>query len=394
MDLSKTNRLKKILVLLYLVFFSFGQLAGIRPVLLGRAIPLFFCDVTASLFGALVLLEKGRFPKIWSSIKNFILFIGFSLLFSLLIFDPIDIIFGALYAVRVVAYSYFFLGIYRLSRNNPKIKSFLFSALLYLCLFIAIFGLFQYYNYPDVRPFVVWGWDDHLYRLVGTFLDPGFTSIFLVFGFLLGLAAAQIFREKKYLIILGVFLFALALTYSRAGYTALLAGVGTFFLAKRSLKKCLFVLILFVTIIFVIPSFGSEGVKLGRTKSIFARMGSYSEGIALLKQSPVFGIGFNNLCVAKEKFLNQPRNFGSHACSGIDASLLMLLSTTGVAGTLSFIYLLYRVLRAISNDLFGLIFKSSLMAIIIHSLFINSLFYPWVMGYFSVLLAISIREKN
>lgn len=394
MDLSKKDRLKGILLFLYLAFFAFGQILGVRITFLGRPVPLFFCDVIAGMFGILVFFEKGSFPKFWFQIKNFIWVTIFSLLFSLTIFKPFEVLTGALYGVRIVAYALFFVGIFRLVRKSQKIKAFLFAAILYISLFIAIFGLFQYVFYPDVRPFTVWGWDDHLFRLVGTFMDPGFTSIFLVFGFLVTLAQFLLTRKKRYLFSLGIFLLSLALTYSRAGYVALFAGVGTFLLARKNLKKIFMVLIAFAAIVLLIPSFGSEGVRLGRTKSIFARLESYSQAITIFSKSPVFGVGFNNLCIAKEKFLGQPRNFESHACSGVESSFLLILATTGIFGFVSFSYLIFMVFRLVPKDIYGLTFSSCLVALLFHSLFVNSLFYPWVMGYLGILLGVSFKEKN
>ena len=194
--------------------------------------------------------------------------------------------------------------------------------------------------------------------------------------------------------VLAVFILALALTYSRAGYVAFLGGILTFLLAKKSLKKVLVIMGLFAFIVLLIPSFGSEGVHLGRTKSIFARLESYSEAIKLTAKSPVFGVGFNNLCVAKDKFLGQTANFQSHACSGIESSLLMLLATSGVVGIIVFVYLIYWIIREIPKDIYGLTFISSLVALLLHSLFVNSLFYPWVMGWMGLLLGVSFKEKS
>jgi len=392
MDLSKTKKLKEFLLFAYLALFPFGQLLSIRTNVLGYILPLHPADIIAGLLGAGVLIYKEKLPMLFAPIKNFLWFLFFSLVFSLSIFKPLEILPGALYTFRLAAYSLFFAAAFLLVQKSEKIKAFVFSSLTYIGFFIAIFGLFQYFFYPDVRPFTVWGWDDHLFRLVGTFLDPGFTSIFLVFGFLATLAKFFISRDKKLLLVLAVFILALALTYSRAGYVAFLAGVLTFLWAKKNLKKVLVIMGLFAFIVLLIPSFGSEGVRLGRTRSIFARLESYSEAINLTSKSPVFGVGFNNLCIAKDKLLGQPANFESHACSGIESSLLMILATTGVMGLIVFAYLIYWIVKKIPKDIYGITFISSLVALLFHSLFVNSLFYPWVMGWMGLLLGVT--KKN
>lgn len=394
MDLSKTKKLKEFLLFAYLALFPFGQLLSIRTGVLGFSIPIHPADIIAGLLGAGILIQKEKFPKFFAPIRNFLWILFFSLVFSLSIFRPLEVLPGALYALRLAAYSLFFAASFILVQKSERVKAFVFSALTYIGFFIAVFGLFQYFFYPDIRPFTVWGWDDHLFRLVGTFLDPGFTSIFLVFGFLAALAKFFINRDKKLLAVLAVFILALALTYSRAGYVAFLAGILTFLFAKRNLKKALVIAGLFAMIVLLIPSFGSEGVRLGRTKSIFARLESYSEAVSIASKSPVFGMGFNNLCIAKDKFLGQPVNFESHACSGIESSLLMILATTGIIGLIVFAYLIYWIVREIPKDIYGVTFISSLVALLVHSLFVNSLFYPWVMGWMGLLLGVSFKEKN
>ena len=394
MDLSKTKKLKEFLLFAYLALFPFGQLLSIRTNVFGFSVPFHPADIIAGLLGVGVLIYKGKLPTFFAPIKNFLWVLFFSLVFSLSIFKPVEVLPGALYALRLAAYSLFFAACFRIVQKSEKVKAFVFSSLAYIGFFIAVFGLFQYFFYPDVRPFTIWGWDDHLFRLVGTFLDPGFTSIFLVFGFLATIAKLFINRDKKLLVVLAVFILALALTYSRAGYVAFLGGILTFLLAKKSLKKVLVIMGLFAFIVLLIPSFGSEGVHLGRTKSIFTRLESYSEAIKLTAKSPVFGVGFNNLCMAKDKFLGQTANFQSHACSGIESSLLMLLATTGVTGLIVFVYLIYWIVRKVPKDIYGLTFISSLVALLLHSLFVNSLFYPWVMGWMGLLLGVSFKEKS
>ena len=83
---------------------------------------------------------------------------------------------------------------------------------------------------------MIWGWDDHLYRLIGTFLDPGFTAIILVFGFLTSLAyylkpaAPKGGFKNKYFLLISIFLFvSILFTYSRAGYIALIVGMGIYY---------------------------------------------------------------------------------------------------------------------------------------------------------------------
>jgi len=125
-----------------------------------------------------------------------------------------------------------------------------------------------------------------------------------------------------------------------------------------------------------------------------ARLLNYSQTIKIIEKSPLFGIGFNNLCLAKETFLENNER-GLHSCSGSDSSLLLILATTGVVGFIIFLWCLGSLFHLIaSKSLYGKVLLASSIALFIHSLFVNSLFYPWVMGWMAVLLAVSLKESK
>lgn len=388
------DRIREILIFAYLILFPFGQLASARINLFGVNVPLHVADIIVGILAVSVLLGKNKYPGIFKYLNNFLWVLIFSFLFSFAFFAPNQMLVGGLYLVRIIAYGLFFVAVYDFIRGSDKRRTFLFSSLTYISFFIAIFGLFQYFFYPDVRAFTIWGWDDHLYRLVGNFLDPGFSAIFLVFGFLATLAQISITKDKKLILVLGILLFSLAVTYSRAGYIALLAGVSFFLLAKNNLKKIIYIAIPFILFLILIPSYGSEGVRLGRVRSIFARVENYSQASQIFTASPVFGIGYNNICIAKEKYLGAEADYQSHSCSGFDASLLVVLVSSGIVGLMVFLDLIIKLFTKVPVNTYSLVFKSSLVALLFNSLFINSLFYPWVMGFMGILLAVSLKEKS
>ncbi len=89
---------------------------------------------------------------------------------------------------------------------------------------LAILGLGQYFCCPDTRFLEGMGWDDHYYRLIGTWFDPAFTALGLVLGWLWvhlvaknGLLKLNKSWARKIELLL---LLALILTYSRSGYLA------------------------------------------------------------------------------------------------------------------------------------------------------------------------------
>ncbi len=90
-----------------------------------------------------------------------------------------------------------------------------------------------------------------------------------------------------------LFGYALMLTYSRGGFLALLAGLGTLFYLKFGSKKTILLGLLFLPALLV--------VFAGRMTSISADEGTgqtriqlWSDGLYIFRMSPLFGIGMDN----------------------------------------------------------------------------------------------------
>jgi hypothetical protein len=99
------------------------------------------------------------------------------------------------------------------------------------------------------------------------------------------------------------------------------------------------------------------------------------------------------MCRARVQLLGQV-DLNSHACSGSASSLLLILATTGVLGFIIFVNLIYKLIADLAKNTYGLTFLSCLVAVLVHSLFVNSLFYPWVMGWMGLLLSISLKPSK
>ncbi len=389
MDITKRDKITEWLVFAYLILFPFGQIIRLNLNLGGRVVPLHPTDVIAGFYLLIFFLGHTEKPKFYQLAKNFIWAGLFSLIFSFVLFKTTAIIFGGLYLLRFSAYLAFSLILWDLIKRKDFLKERLFNSLIIVSLITAIFGWVQYFFFPDVRPLLEWGWDEHLFRLIGTFLDPGFISLILVFGFLQSLAKYNQTRNKKILLLLPVFLFSLAFTYARAGYLALIAGILTLSVLQKKIKLALFFLFFFFLIVINLPKPAGEGVNLVRVNSVYARLTNYGEITAIIKQSPLLGVGFNNLCLAKEKFLGTV-NENSHACSGSDLNILGILAMTGIVGTIIFLRMLAGIVKEAKKGFYGKVFLGAGSALIVHSFFVNSLFYPWAMGYLGILLAISL----
>jgi hypothetical protein len=70
----------------------------------------------------------------------------------------------------------------------------------------------------------------------------------------------------------------------------------------------------------------------------------------------------------------------------------MVLATTGLVGFMVLISAVKRIADNLKNSKHLILLSSCFAALLIHSLFSNSLFYPWVMGYFIVLLSVGIKD--
>lgn len=280
----------------------------------------------------------------------------------------------------------------------------------------AIFGVVQYLLFPDLRYLRYFGWDDHYFRMTGTFLDPNFFGLIMVIGLGLELLAgshpeagksaegsppatlyvamragrsktvdasldssvASPFRNDTKTNWLRVifYLFCLALTYSRASWVAWLILLVSWTISRifcepikfdpfyllrvlfrplKLLTTCFLLLATFLIFYFVPKPYG-EGGNLLRTASVVARENNWSQSWQIIKENPVFGVGFNNYQLASPNHTKA------------DNSLLLVWATTGIFGFAAFVWLIFRI------QPFWLI-----LPIVIHSFFNNSLFYPWVM---------------
>jgi len=229
-----------------------------------------------------------------------------------------------------------------------------------------IFGLIQYFIWPDFTYFDVNNWDPHLYRLISTYFDPTFTGLIYLF-FLIKIFLNKNIPYRRLLLIITYT--ALALTYSRSTYLSLVFAFGYISFRYQKISIFLTSLILILTTIFLLPRQPGEGTKLERTSSIKAKIENYQEGIALFQKQPLFGLGYNSL-----PFFKQTNSEFSHANAGFDSSLLTILITTGVIGGSLFIFGLKKIF--IQSDIST---KSCFIALIVHSLFANSLLYPWTL---------------
>ena len=316
-----------------------------------------------------------------------IAFISLLLNISNLSLDKLFVSF--LYLLRWISYLLLFFIVKDFDINyKKKIPYFmLFSGTI-----VVLGGYIQFFLYPSLRNLYYLGWDEHLYRMFSSFLDPNFLGTFLVLLLLLilGFFYKYLKERKLYLsLILSVLgittLIATYLTYSRSALVMLIVSLASFLFLIGKKKIILISILGLILIIFLIPkSFKTEGTNFLRTASSEARIGSAEIAFKIFQGSPFYGVGFNAYRYAQNKYgLDNKDWMITHSGAGTDNSFLFVLATTGVIGFASFIYFIlsFFVLakKNLKKNIFSIILFSSLAGLIVNSLFINSLFYVFIL---------------
>jgi glycosyltransferase involved in cell wall biosynthesis len=387
----------------YLVLFPFGQLARVPLQLIKLPevhlyltdVVMFLIVISWGIWRFLLVKKKCQLPPLAKPIFLFSLIAAISLMVNAPLLSGREVMVAGLYLFRWLVYAGIYFVIFDLKGHfNWLNRQNLINFLLVVGVAVAVFGLIQYILYPDLKALEVLEWDPHYYRVVGTFLDPGFTGIILALTLIL-LYSTYINicvvepgnkREKMMILVSGLAVYvALALTYSRASWLAYLVGMGVISIMKKSLNFFVSILLVGVVTVLLLPRPAGEGGKLERAYSIEARIQNWRQTLTITKDHPIFGVGFNAYRYAQRNygFLDEEKWQVSHAGAGADSSLLFVLATTGIFGFFAYFWIWLKSL--ITN--YELLITASIIALLVHSLFLNSLFYPWIMSWMWILLA-------
>jgi hypothetical protein len=360
----------KIGITILFISLLFGQVGAFMP---APGVAFYAHDVVVCILlaiGVVHMLKKRRLivPRLFWPIVSFGIVGSVSLLFVLLRFAPWQVGQGSLYLVRWIFYSLVYMGVVQM----PTMSAFLLRGLYITGSAFSVIGLLQYVLYPNLRNLWYLGWDPHYYRLFGTFLDPNFAGLFILLTFLLG-CVRPVFGKWRW-VAQGINLVALYLTYSRGSYVAILVA-GLVWIAVSKRWNILWYLMAAVALIILIPRPGGDTLRLLRVDSTVSRVNNWQDTLQLIQRSPIVGHGFNTLRFIERKgILQRPGDPLSRAAAGVDNSFLFLLATTGVIGLGIYCWLLWKG-RGMTRASHAAI----LAAIVVHSQFINSLFYPWIM---------------
>lgn len=382
----------------YLVLLPFGQLTRVPLFFLGSEVHFYMTDVVLLLlllsWGIWRLRQKKKkyqLPPLALPIFSFAVISLLSLGVASPLLSNREVMVSGLYLGRWLVYAGLYFVVFDVRRRWFKTADWL-KFLVIIGVTIAFFGFVQYFLYPNLKALEVLEWDPHYYRLVSTFLDPGFTGLILVLCLII--LVNLFFRNRNnWWLILGsaVVYVALVLTHSRSSYLAFLVGIGIVSWLRKNAKLFVISLVILLLSLLVLPQPKGEGGKLTRTYSIVDRFESWQNALTIIKDHPLLGVGFNAYRYAQRDygFLEEEKWQESHAGAGADSSLLFVLATTGVLGLVGYLwYLISAGFLAFwqRRRVIGIVCLASLGAVVAHSFFLNSLFYPWIMGWLAILL--------
>lgn len=366
------------------LLFIFSFLAGHLATLVLPGAKWSFLDIWAAVSVVLVLLHGVLYRQRVRGLllPAIIAFVAVSVAGSMIRFgsQPDMLRAEMLYILRWFAYASAYVYVVNFQSRD---KTWL-TTLVWAGTVMAVFGLSQLALYPDLRNLTYIGWDPHYLRVFGTLFDPNFSGILFVLTAILAVSVISNYR-KRYIgtAVLMTAAIALILTYSRSSYLALIAGMAVWFVYRKSYKALFVFLAIFFFAVSVLPG-EWEGQKLLRSVSSYARLGSAEVALQGFAARPLIGQGFMALRRPDTYQSLPPQRTGS-----VDTSILYVLAATGIAGTIAYLYLWVRIVQiAIVNgrqNKAGPVFLASIAAVLVHSLFTNSLLYPWVMVWMWIL---------
>jgi len=336
----------------------------------------------------LIKKEKIKQKNIYIPILSFAGIGGLSLLINYSSLSVSEFFISLMYLIRWIAYAGIFFVVLDFDENFKKKIS---NILIIVGSLIVGLGYIQYFFYSNLRNLYYLGWDEHMYRMFSVFLDPNFAGAFFVL-FLLFLVS--IFLKKKSILmglILILTLAAVFLTFSRSALIMLIISTSLLFILM-SRKKLIILLfaIVFVAILISSRYFNIANINLFRVASSEARIETAKDTLRIIQSRPILGIGFNAYRYVQVQYgLRNKINNASHADASTDNSFLFVMATTGIVGLILYLFLWFRMIKNAS-----VLVIASVVGVFVDSLFINSLFYPFIMLWLWILMGLEIKRNN
>jgi O-antigen ligase len=269
---------------------------------------------------------------------------------------------------------------------------------------MLLVGVMLYVLLPNFAAFANFGWDPHIGRLSGSWLDPNYFGSFIAI-----LVVAAIGKERsvaaawRWPLIATVVMGSVALwfTVSRSALLTLLVGFAVVFWFSSIRSKVLMIII--AAVLLIIPgrlqdrvadsaSFVDAGTSGATQEQLIeadptanARQVSWTTALSIFAKQPVTGSGYGYYEQAAIR--NGLIESTTRGTASSDSSILTILATTGIVGLAAFIWLVWVFIFSLwskRSNYFGLAL-ATLCALIVGSTFNNLWLYPlffplWIIG--------------
>jgi O-antigen ligase len=323
-----------------------------------------------------------------------------------------------LYAIRLIGY--LAVGIILIAELDAKSINLSRPLIIWAGVVLSCIGLAELALFPDFQIYDHLGWDPHKHRLIGTFLDPNFTAIWLagVIGLILaGFHISASLSSRLRDLFAGLLLLAASfLTVSRSGLLAL-AGIFAAIGFSISRKWFWIIAVFGVLAVLLFPPLNSRlagAINLDTTVRL--RLNSWEGAATIIRQHPVLGVGYNTLKFRRydsslpgtsrlvsrfEDGVVRPEELANRADAGFDSSLLTLLATTGLVGLLAFLWWVwtavvqsYRARQHNPAAVYSSWFLGFTAALFVSAWFVNAWFYPPILILWLIAWALSSKEQH
>ncbi len=332
--------------------------------------------------------------------KPFLFFLAFtalavvSLLVKFPVLAPFELLVSGFYLMRWVMYLISAVIIFNMLKEDMINIDRIFFIFIYSGIFISIAGLFQLLLLPDFETLdPSLGWDPHKNRLASTFFDPNFTGGYLVLCLILLFSYLAKKFNKIYFIYSVILTVAVFLTFSRSSWVMLAIVVFVYGVLKYRWLLLLSIIVAFSAYYFVPRVQTRLSGTTDPSDSAHFRLISWSNTFDIARDNLLTGVGFNAFRYAQRDYgFLSIDNFEKHSGAGSDSSLLFVLATTGIFGlvvyVLGYLMLVFLPLR---DKVSSIAIAGSLL---IHSQFVNSLFFPQIMFLLLVYMSVGALRNS
>ena len=295
---------------------------------------------------------------------------------------------SSFYIVRFVFYTLFAITTFNLVLVKKMTRDEIYNSIVLSGIVLVVLGLVQLVLLPDFEQLdPLLGWDPHKNRLAATFFDPNFVGAYLVMCVMIVAETARKLKPKTIASLI-ILLLGITLTFSRSAWLMFAIFVLIYGLTKN--RKLLFISLLIMFLAYYsVPRIQTRiAGTTDPADSAQFRWTSWSNTLEIVKDQPILGVGFNTLrYVQKDYGFTDEDTFLKHSASGSDSSLLFVWATSGIVGLCLF-------LAGIYGKGSNFLYKSMIIALLVESQFINSLFYPQIMFVWMITLALSFLGRN